>query len=130
MFRLFHLPYDSVAYAGRGRADLVDRCLNRAGRVRYVVILVLKGFGFCTFDFIMSCHIFVSQFIFDVVHLLKDYKADGESSSRLAMEAELSGMKSEKGRLEKLCLDLEARSSELSKTNLAFSTWVYFLLII
>lgn len=32
-FRLFNLPQDTVAYAGRERDDLVDRCLSRAGRV-------------------------------------------------------------------------------------------------
>lgn len=44
-FRIFNLPQDSVAYTGRTRAELAERCLGRAGRVKFFYFYVFVLFS-------------------------------------------------------------------------------------
>ncbi|XP_074364881.1 uncharacterized protein LOC141705915 [Apium graveolens] len=88
VFKLFQLPQDSVAYTGRRRDELVDRCKGRIGR-----------------------------FLSDFMHVLDEYQSDDESEVRSKLEAEVSALKGEKKRLGSSCLDLEKKVSDLSSTN-------------
>lgn len=40
-FQLFNLPQDVGSYANRGRSNLVDRCLGRAGQVNPSLLLFI-----------------------------------------------------------------------------------------
>lgn len=57
------------------------------------------------------------QFISDLVHILEEYKTDGDSGPHSAVDDKLLVMKKEKKKLEKLCMEMENRSSELAETN-------------
>ncbi|XP_074376393.1 uncharacterized protein LOC141717976 [Apium graveolens] len=89
---LFNLPQDSVAYDGRKREDLVDRCKSRAGR-----------------------------FLSDFMHILEDYKADVDGEACSKLEAEVAALKGEKKKVAVGFAELEHRVADLSKANSALS---------
>ncbi|XP_074377380.1 uncharacterized protein LOC141718904 [Apium graveolens] len=85
-FRVFNLPQDSSAYAKRSRSELVDRCLERAGR-----------------------------FLSDVMHLLEEYRADEGRSSPSGVEEERDILRDEKKKLENDLAEARGRITEISK---------------
>ncbi|KAL8110831.1 hypothetical protein AgCh_026537 [Apium graveolens] len=89
---LFNLPQDLVAYDGRKRDDLVDRCKSRAGR-----------------------------FLSDFMHILEDYKADVDGEACSKLEAEVAALKGEKKKIAVGFAELEHRVADLSKANSALS---------
>ncbi|XP_074362211.1 uncharacterized protein LOC141702423 [Apium graveolens] len=92
VFKLVQLSQDSVAYTGRRRDELADRCKGRIGR-----------------------------FLSDFMHVLDEYQSDDESEVRSKLEVEVSALKGEKKRLGSSCLDLEKKVSDLSSTNTTMS---------
>ncbi|KAL8135449.1 hypothetical protein AgCh_010190 [Apium graveolens] len=92
---LFNLPQDSVAYDGRKREDLVDRCKSRAGR-----------------------------FLSDFMHILEDYKADVDGEACSKLEVEVAVLKGEKKKIAVGFAELEHRVADLSKANSALSNKV------
>ncbi|XP_074351473.1 uncharacterized protein LOC141690584 [Apium graveolens] len=89
---LFNLPQDLVAYDGRKREDLVDRCKSRAGR-----------------------------FLSDFMHILEDYKADVDGEACSKLEAEVAALKGGKKKIAVGFAELEHRVADLTKANSVLS---------
>ncbi|XP_074349148.1 uncharacterized protein LOC141688903 [Apium graveolens] len=92
VFDLFHLPQDAIAFDGRRREDLVDRCKSRAGR-----------------------------FLADFMHIVEEFRTDGNDAACKRLEAEVSSLKVERKKLMAGYSELEKRSSDLTANNIALS---------
>ncbi|KAL8099991.1 hypothetical protein AgCh_032305 [Apium graveolens] len=92
VFDLFHLPQDAIAFDGRRREDLADRCKSRAGR-----------------------------FLADFMHVVEEFRAGESDAARAKLEAEVSTLRAEKKKLEMNYSGLEKRSFELANANTALS---------
>ncbi|XP_074375218.1 uncharacterized protein LOC141716985 [Apium graveolens] len=92
VFNLFHLPQDAIAFDGRRREDLADRCKSRAGR-----------------------------FLADFMHVVEEFRAGGSDEARAKLEAEVSTLRAEKKKLKTNYLGLEKGSFELANVNTALS---------
>ncbi|XP_074369604.1 uncharacterized protein LOC141711053 [Apium graveolens] len=91
-FNLFHLPQDSIAFDGRRRDDLADRCKSRAGR-----------------------------FLADCMHIVEEFRTDGNDAACKRLEAEVSSLRVERKKLMAGYSELEKRSSDLTTDNTALS---------
>ncbi|XP_074331784.1 uncharacterized protein LOC141668702 [Apium graveolens] len=89
-FNIFHLPQDAVAFDGRRRDDLADRCKSRAGR-----------------------------FLTDFMHIIEEFRADGNDEARKKLEAEIVALKAEKKKLGSSYSELDKRSVDLITENTA-----------
>ncbi|XP_074361305.1 uncharacterized protein LOC141701575 [Apium graveolens] len=92
VFNVFHLPQDAIAFDGRRREDLADRCKSRAGR-----------------------------FFADFMHVVEEFRAGGSDEARAKLEAEVSTLRAEKKKLEANYSILEKRSFDLVNANTALS---------
>ncbi|XP_074325800.1 uncharacterized protein LOC141663856 [Apium graveolens] len=91
-FNLFHLPQDAIAFDGRRRDDLADRCKSRAGR-----------------------------FLADFMHIVEEFRADGNDEAYKRLEAEVSALRIERKKLMMGYSELEKRSADLTTANTALS---------
>ncbi|KAL8092535.1 hypothetical protein AgCh_034701 [Apium graveolens] len=99
VFDLFHLPQDAVAFDGRRREDLADRCKSRAGRLCYQIFV----------------------FLADFMHIVEEFRTDGNDAACKRLEAEVSSLRVEKKKLMAGYSELEKRSSYLKADNTALS---------
>ncbi|XP_074364723.1 uncharacterized protein LOC141705736 [Apium graveolens] len=91
-FNHFHLPQDAIAFDGRRQDDLADRCKSRAGR-----------------------------FLADFMHIVEEFRADGNDVAYKRLEAEVSALRVERKKLMMSYSELEKRSTELVTANTALT---------
>ncbi|KAL8125136.1 uncharacterized protein LOC141716908 [Apium graveolens] len=87
-FKIFKLPHDAVAYEGRRRDELVDRCKGRMGR-----------------------------FLADFMHVLEDYKEDAGKEVQVKLESEVSALKEERKRLKVSFTEADRRTGDFFNNN-------------
>ncbi|XP_074381255.1 uncharacterized protein LOC141723370 [Apium graveolens] len=90
--KIFNLSQDAVAYEGRRRDELVDRCKGRARR-----------------------------FLADFMHIMEEFKGDSDGEVHAKLEAEITALKGEKKKIGASCSELEKRSGDLASANSALS---------